>query len=86
LPKIIPVINTLAYWAIRKLFTKNCYNSISIKTKEKFLTSGLYYKHVTIVNYASSGVNRLKASVNDDARVVIYDHRMFIVQATVFGF
>ena len=44
--------------------------------------SGLYYKHVTIVNYASSGVNKLKASINDDARVVIYDHHMFIVQAT----
>jgi hypothetical protein len=44
-------------------------------------TSGLYYKHVTIVNCASSGVNMLKASLND-ARVVIYDCRMFIVQAT----
>jgi len=45
-------------------------------------TSGLYYKDVTIVNYASSGVNELKASLNDDARVVIYDRHMFIVQAT----
>jgi hypothetical protein len=44
--------------------------------------SGLYYKHVTIVNYASSGVSELKASLNDDARVVIYDRHMFIVQAT----
>ncbi len=35
-----------------------------------------------IVNYASSGVNKLKASLNDNGRVVIYDHRMFIVQAT----
>jgi hypothetical protein len=43
--------------------------------------SGLYYKHVTIINYASSGVNKLKASLNDDARVVIYDRHMFIVQA-----
>ena len=43
---------------------------------------GLYYKHVTIVNYASSGVNKLKASVDDDARVLIYDCHMFIVQAT----
>jgi hypothetical protein len=40
--------------------------------------SGLYYKYMTIVNYASSGVNKLRASLNDD----IYDHRMFIVQAT----
>jgi len=44
--------------------------------------SGLYYKHMTIVNYASSSVNKLKASLNDDARVVIYDCHMFIVQAT----
>ena len=43
---------------------------------------GLYYKHVTIVNYTSSGVNKLKASLNDDTRVIIYDHHMFIVQAT----
>jgi hypothetical protein len=42
----------------------------------------LYYKHVTIVNYASSGINKLKASLNDDARVVIYNRHMFIVQAT----
>ncbi len=40
------------------------------------------YKHVMIVNYASSGVNKLKASLNDNARVIIYDHHMFIVQAT----
>jgi hypothetical protein len=43
---------------------------------------GLYYKRVTIVNYASNGVNKFKASLNDDTRVVIYDHHMFIVQAT----
>ncbi len=43
---------------------------------------GLYYKHVTIVNYASSSVNKLRASLNDNARVVIYDCHMFIVQAT----
>jgi len=46
------------------------------------LTSGLYYKHVTIVNYASSGVKKLKASLNDDTRVVIYNRHMFIAQAT----
>ncbi len=46
------------------------------------LISGLYYKYVTIVIYASSSVNNLRASVNDDARVVIYDRHKFIVQAT----
>jgi hypothetical protein len=43
---------------------------------------GLYYKHVTIVNDASSGVNKLKASLNDAARGVIYDRHVFIIQAT----
>jgi hypothetical protein len=43
---------------------------------------GLYYKHVTMVNYASSSVNKLKASLIDDTSIVIYDHHMFIVQAT----
>jgi hypothetical protein len=47
-----------------------------------FVVSGLYYKHVTIVNYASSSVNKLNASLNDDARVIIHDHHMFIVQVT----
>ncbi len=37
---------------------------------------------MTIVNYASSSVNKLRASLNDDARVVIYDCRMLIEQAT----
>jgi nanoRNase/pAp phosphatase (c-di-AMP/oligoRNAs hydrolase) len=40
----------------------------------------MYYKHVMIVNYASGGINKLKSSLNDDAKVVIYDHHMFIVQ------
>ncbi len=34
-----------------------------------------------IVNYAFSGVNKVKASLNDDARVIIYDRHMLIVQA-----
>ncbi len=38
---------------------------------------------MTIVNYASSIVNKLEALQHDDnARVVIYDRRVFIVQAT----
>jgi hypothetical protein len=45
-------------------------------------TSGLYYKHLTIVNYDSSFINKFGASLTDDARVVIYDRHMFIVQAT----
>jgi hypothetical protein len=34
-----------------------------------------------IVNYTSSGINKLKASLNDNARVIIYNCHMFIVQA-----
>jgi hypothetical protein len=35
-----------------------------------------------IVNYASSIVNELGASLTDDDRDVIYDRHVFIVQAT----
>ncbi len=35
-----------------------------------------------MVNDASSSVNKLKASLNDAARGAIYEHHMFIVQAT----
>ncbi len=35
-----------------------------------------------IVNYDFSIINRLGATLTDDARVVIYDRHMFIVQAT----
>ncbi len=35
-----------------------------------------------IVNGDSRVINKLEVSLTDDARVVIYDHHMFIVQAT----
>ncbi len=41
---------------------------------------------MTIVNDDSRVVNKLEALLTDDARVVIYDHNMFIVQATVTNF
>ncbi len=43
---------------------------------------GLYYKPMMIVNDDSRVINKLEASLNDDTRVVIYDHHMCIVQAT----
>ncbi len=46
-------------------------------------SSGLYYKPMMIVNDDSRVVNKLEATLTDDARVVIYDRHMFIVQATV---
>jgi hypothetical protein len=45
-------------------------------------TCGLYYKPITIVNDDPSVINKLETSLIDDGRVVIYDHHMFIVQAT----
>ncbi len=47
-------------------------------------TSGLYYKPMTIINEDSRVINNLEASLTDDARVIIYDHHMFIVQAVIY--
>jgi hypothetical protein len=44
--------------------------------------SGLYYKHMTIVNDDSSVVSEQSFQLIDDARGVIYDRHMFIIQAT----
>jgi hypothetical protein len=50
------------------------------------ITCGLYYKLITIVNDDSSVVSKWMlqtvASLIDDARVVIYDRNMFIIDAT----
>jgi hypothetical protein len=37
---------------------------------------------MTIVNDDSRVIKKLETSLTDDARVVIYDRHMFIVQAT----
>jgi hypothetical protein len=37
---------------------------------------------MTIVNYTSGIANKLEAWLTEDARVIIYDHHVFIVQAT----
>jgi hypothetical protein len=37
---------------------------------------------MTTVNDDSRVINKLESSLNDDARVVIYDRHMIIVQAT----
>ncbi len=39
-----------------------------------------------IVSDDSRVINKLETSLTDDARVVIYDHHMFIVQATGLTF
>jgi hypothetical protein len=43
---------------------------------------GLYYTLMTIVNDDSRVINKIETSLNDVARVVIYDCHMFIVYAT----
>ena len=48
--------------------------------------SGLYYKPMKIVNDDARVVNKLKALLTDDARVVIYDCHIFVVQATAYVF
>jgi hypothetical protein len=44
--------------------------------------SGLYYKPMTIMNDDSRVITKLETSLTDDARVVIYNRHMFIVQVT----
>ncbi len=43
---------------------------------------GLHYKHVTIVNDDTSVISEWSPKLIDDARVVIYDRNMFIIQVT----
>ncbi len=42
----------------------------------------MYYKPMMIINDDSMVVNKLEASLTDDARVINYNRHMFIVQAT----
>ncbi len=70
------------YWLTYGLSYKTFYESI---VTPLFLTCGLYFKPMMIVNDNSRVVNKLEASLTDDARVIIYDRHMFIVQATASG-
>ncbi len=56
--------------------------SLCLVSHVRIVICGLYYKHITVVNYDSSVVNKCVASLSDDARVVIYDRHVFVVQAT----
>jgi hypothetical protein len=51
--------------------------------KSKCRTSGWYYEPVTIINDDSRIINKFETSLTDNARVVVYDRHMFIVQSTV---
>ena len=59
-------------------------DSINVEQNRKCFGSfsALYDKPMTIVNDDSRVINKLDASLTEDARVVIYDCNMFIVQAT----
>jgi hypothetical protein len=46
------------------------------------MISGLYYKHVTIINEDSSIVNKFGVFLTDNARVINYDRKMFLIEAT----
>ncbi len=52
------------------------------------LKGGLYYKHIMIVNNDSSltlsDATQFGASLADNARVIIYDRNIFIIQTTGF--
>ncbi len=82
------VANTLAYFS--KYTTKRWWwwyptsNGECVQSIYPAVFAGQWsiYKHITIVNYISSVVNKLGASLTDDASVIIYDRRVFIAQAT----
>ncbi len=52
----------------------------SLKFEARLVSCGLYYKHITVVNDNSSVVNNWSSKLTDDARAIIYDRNMFIVQ------
>ncbi len=63
---------------IRGLYYKTFYDRNSCCNS----ISGVYYKIMTIVNDDSRVVNKLEASLSDDARVIICDRHMVILQST----
>ncbi len=69
--KNLPKTNTLAYFATQP-----------VPEKVFFMISGLHYEHTMIINYASSIANNIEALFTGDARVIIYNRQVFIVQAT----
>ncbi len=42
---------------------------------------GLYYEHVMIINDNSSVINKWSFKLIDNARVIIYDHNRFLIEA-----
>ncbi len=63
--------------------TLSLYENYGQKSFYNIGSSGRYYKPITIVNDDCSLINKLETSLIDDARVVICDRHMLIVQATL---
>jgi hypothetical protein len=75
------------YSLVGVLFHQNTlyvYTTISMLcfNRRGAVSCGLYYKPIMIVNDDSRIVTKFETSLTDDARVIIYDRHMFIVQAT----
>ncbi len=85
---VLRLTNTLAYFAKsvsneeRKFNGINICSSLELSHFIQQLTSGLYYKPMSIVNDDSRFINKLETSLTDEARVVIYNRHLFIVHAT----
>ncbi len=72
---------------LERLHLQNFFQELKIVFQEPLQclgSCGLYYKHTMIVNYAFSSINKLEALLTDDARDIIYDRHVFIVQTTDF--
>ncbi len=93
LPKLSPTLSPIkkndltefCYFYNCKCIYMGGYAAWLNSTGRKVGCSRLYNKSMTIVNDDSTAINKLEASLIDDSRVVIYDHHMFIVQATGVG-
>jgi hypothetical protein len=70
----------MAVWALSLAYKKSAdFDEDRAKVRK---TCGLYYKPMTIVNDNSRVITKRETSLTDDARVIIYNHHMFIVQVT----
>jgi hypothetical protein len=80
------IVNALILLVMYQLKDKGkVYKKYPVAPPYVLLTCSLYYKSMTIVIDDSRVVNKLEASLTDDARVIIYDSHMFIVQATDYA-
>jgi hypothetical protein len=76
------VIWSLKIWFFELFNYLIWYDTKNVELKLKL--SGLYYKHVTIVNDDSSVVSKWNFKLIDNPRVIIYDRHRLIIQATVW--